>query len=339
MKQLKDWRNNMDFVIAWVDGNDKNWIKDKNKYLPDETQDVGESRYRDWELLKFWFRGVEKFAPWVEHIYFVTYGHIPEWLNVNHPKIKVIRHEEFIPKQYLPTFNSHTIELNLHRIKGLSEEFVYFNDDMFLTSHVKPEYFFKNGIPCDEFILNPVYFAPSSAGAYNGNNLEIINSNFSFKKMKPKYPFWKIYFPSYGIRNLYRNITLSQWPWYPGFLYNHLPTSFLKSTFEEVWHKEEDTLSDTCIDKFRSKRNVNQWLFKYWQLASGNFYPRNPEHGKVFHLKAKTPNKMLHAISYGEYKVICINDTAKTKNFEQQKEAVTNAFLKLLPDKCSFENE
>ncbi|MEI3411918.1 MAG: hypothetical protein V8Q57_00820 [Blautia sp.] len=58
----------------------------------------------------------------MNQIYFVTWGHLPNWLNISHPKLKVVRHEEFIPPDYLPTFSSNSIELNLHRIKGLSKD-------------------------------------------------------------------------------------------------------------------------------------------------------------------------------------------------------------------------
>ena len=104
----------LDFVITWVEG-------------------------------KYWFRGIEKNAPWVHNIYFVTWGHLPAWLNTAHPKLHIIKHTDFIPPQYLPTYNSPTIELNLHRIPGLSENFVYFNDDGFLIRPVTPQHFFKSG--------------------------------------------------------------------------------------------------------------------------------------------------------------------------------------------------
>ena len=108
-----------------------------------------EVRYRDWDTLKYWFRGVEKFAPWVGNIYFVTDDQKPEWLNVDHPKLKWVKHTDFIPKEYLPTFNSHAIFLNLHRIEGISEKFVLWNDDVFLLKDVSPDDFFVNGKPCD----------------------------------------------------------------------------------------------------------------------------------------------------------------------------------------------
>lgn len=128
----------IDFVIPWVDGSDLEWRKSKNKYSGkiDEPVDITDARYRDWDILKYWFRGVEKYAPWVHKIYFVTCGQKPDWLNENHDKLVLVNHEDYIPHEYLPTFSSHTIELNFHRIKNLSEHFVYFNDDVPCQKHV-----------------------------------------------------------------------------------------------------------------------------------------------------------------------------------------------------------
>ena len=111
-------RSCIDFVIAWVNGSDPVWLKEKEKFCG-ITIESEESRFRDWGLLRFWFRGIERFAPWVNRIHFITYGHLPEWLNTGHPKIHIVNHKEFIPEKYLPTFNSHTIELNFHRIPCL----------------------------------------------------------------------------------------------------------------------------------------------------------------------------------------------------------------------------
>src|SRR5699024_7559051 len=113
----------IDFVITWVDDSDSDWLNAKNSYVENEVKDSRDIRYRDWDTLHFLFRGIEKFTPWVNKVFLVTWGHLPKWLNLNHPKLRVVKHEEFIPKKYLPTFNSHTIELNLHRIKDLSERF------------------------------------------------------------------------------------------------------------------------------------------------------------------------------------------------------------------------
>lgn len=139
----------IDFVITWVDGSDPDWLEIRSPYLRDlkETNNLdywnlSEARYRDWGLLRYWFRTVEKYTPWVRKIFFVTFNQIPNWLNLNNPKLEIVNHNDFIPERYLPTFNSHCIELNLHRIKGLSDRFVYFNDDMFIKAPLNEEFFF-----------------------------------------------------------------------------------------------------------------------------------------------------------------------------------------------------
>lgn len=141
--------NKIDFILTWVDGNDDKWREERNRY--DLNGELGNKsvHYRDWGTLKYWFRGVEKFAPWVHKIHFVTCGQVPEWLNVDHPKINLVNHEDYMPPKYLPTFSANPIELNFHRIKDLSEQFVYFNDDTFLTAPTLEEDFFTNGLPCD----------------------------------------------------------------------------------------------------------------------------------------------------------------------------------------------
>src|SRR5690625_416422 len=141
--------NKIDFVICWVNGNDENWLREKEKYMPYFKNDDSHIRYRDWDNLQYWFRGVEQFAPWVNKIHFVTWGHLPEWLNVEHPKLNIVRHEDYIPHKYLPTFSARPIEINLHRIKKLEEQFVFFNDDMFIIKPTKATDFFKHGKPRD----------------------------------------------------------------------------------------------------------------------------------------------------------------------------------------------
>ena len=114
----------IDIVVTWVDGSDPEWLKERARYsgTPVELSDV---RFRDWGLMRYWFRGIEKYAPWVRKIHFVTWGHLPDWLDTTNPKLHIVKHTDFIPAEYLPTFNSHTIELNLHRIEGLAEQFIY----------------------------------------------------------------------------------------------------------------------------------------------------------------------------------------------------------------------
>ena len=128
----------IDFVVLWVDGNDPVWQTEKAGFSPEKVTDANDdNRYRDWGLMRYWFRAVEKYAPWVRKVHFVTWGHLPSFLNVNSPKLHIVRHEDYMPSEWLPTFSSHSLEMNIHRIPGLAEHFVYFNDDMFLTRPMK----------------------------------------------------------------------------------------------------------------------------------------------------------------------------------------------------------
>ena len=111
----------IDFILTWVDGSDHEWIKEFNKWSPSakKNTDIREERYRDYGLLKYWFRAIEKFTPWVNKVHFVTCGQKPDWLNVNCPKLNWVKHSDYIPSEYLPVFSSHPIELFFHKIPGL----------------------------------------------------------------------------------------------------------------------------------------------------------------------------------------------------------------------------
>lgn len=329
----------IDFVIAWVDGSDPVWQQAKARYTPSAMADSATPvRYRDWENLQYWFRGAEQFAPWVRCIHFITWGHLPKWLNTAHPKLHIVRHEDYIPKEYLPTFNSHTIELNMHRIEGLSEQFVYFNDDMFLTAPAEPEDFFKNGLPCDTFGLNCLYFGADSAGHFNGSDLEIINTAFRGQKRAiMKRDFRKWFAMKNGFRQRFKTFLLTAWEWFPGFHYDHLPSDFLKSTLSEVWEQYGEVLAATCRHRFRAESNVNQWLFKYWQFCKGTYEVRSYRFGKAFHITEENFGQLCDAITDRSYHMICVNDTPETVDFEAKKQAVQKCFESILPEKSTFE--
>ncbi len=332
----EEMNDEVDFVIAWVDGSDPKWKAEKDRFDKRPSKGSAEVRFRDWNNLRYWFRGVEKFAPWVRKIHFVTWGHLPKWLNVDAPKLNIVNHREYIPEKYLPTFNSHTIELNLHRIDGLAENFVYFNDDMFLTGPVEKEDFFFEGQPCDVYGLNCLYFAEDSIAHINGSNVAEINKHFTSSRDVLRSNLKKWYSPQNGLKRNIKTFMLSQWEWFPGFHYDHLPTNFKKQTFEEVWRECGKTLDRTCMCRFRSDLNVNQWLMKYWQLCNGISIPKKSI-GKCFHLKDEDIRPMCDDIIKQTYKMICVNDTALTTDFEIKCKMLRKSFYSILPEKSSFE--
>lgn len=108
--------------------------------------DLNPERYRDiYQLMKYSLRSVEKFAPWINHIYiFTCRPQQPDWLDFSHPKISVVHHDEVFDPEDVPTFNYNVIESYLHKIPGISEDFIYLNDDFLLGSEVSPEDFYDS---------------------------------------------------------------------------------------------------------------------------------------------------------------------------------------------------
>lgn len=328
----------IDFVIAWVDGSDKEWLDIKNKYQSGESSDDGIERYRDMNLVKYWFRGIEKFTPWVRKIHFITWGHIPEWLDKSHPKINIVRHEDYMPDEILPVFNSSVVELFLHRIPGLSEYFVYFNDDMFFLNELKEEHFFKNNKPVDMLAFQPVVANPDNpvmSGIYMNNSV-IISKHFKKREQVKKHPwhYFRIGYPP--LYFLYNMLELA-FPLYTGFYTVHGPSPFLKSTYEKIWEFEEKTLMKAAHNRFRSPSDLTQCLFREWQMLEGNFVPQNMHKGFKYYEMNDDINDICNTISKRKKDIICINDTKYLENEDYVKERLHEAFKKVFLNKSSFE--
>lgn len=328
-------KNEIDIVVLWVDDKDPQWQKEKAKYTGVEVvKGNEEARYRDWDTLKYWFRGVEKFAPWVRNVFFVTCGHKPEWLNIDHPKLKWIKHSDYMPQEYLPTFNCNSIELNLHRIEDLSENFVYFNDDVFIIKDTKPEDFFVDDLPCDSIMFEPVI--PDGIFAYTiFNNCQLINRHFSPKEAMKKHR--KKFFKAQSLSGIFKNLLYGRKPFFYGVRDYHIQCSHKKSTLATVWEKEYETLHSVSQNKLRTKEDVNMWSVRYWNLLNGNFHPKKPI-GKLFHTETLShSNEAVEYLAQQKGKVVCLNDTEHETEFELHKKMIIEAFEKILPEKSSFE--
>lgn len=325
----------IDFVITWVDGADEKWLKEKKEYLPEADTDP--KRFRDWNLLKYWFRGVEKFAPWINKIHFITWGHIPDFLNTDHPKLNIINHKDYLKEEYRPTFNSNAIELSMHKIKGLSEHFVYFNDDTFIIKEVTENDFFKNALPRDVAILNPI--VPQKYDAISGimlNNIGVINQNFSFRSSFKEH--WGKWLNIKYKRLLPLNFLFQPWSSVIGLYQQHLPNSFLKSTLNEVWEEEYEVLHETSKRKQRdNKKDVNQWLFKEWLVMQGKFEPRNIDFGKYIMVKdMKNVEEIKKAKRKSVTKVVCLNDHVE-ENYNELRTKIEAELEMLLEEKSTYE--
>ena len=140
----------IDLVYLWVNGNDPKWIAKRNACIgkPTDKQENCAGRYADSGELKYSLRSIEKYAPWIRKIFIVTDEQVPEWLDTSNPKVHVVDHKEIMPEESLPCFNSTLIEHYLDKIPGLSEHFLFSNDDMYINRPVSPATFFEaDGLP------------------------------------------------------------------------------------------------------------------------------------------------------------------------------------------------
>ena len=237
-------------------------------------------------------------------IHFVTSGQKPEWLDENNPKIHLVNHKDFIPAEFLPTYNSVVIERYMYRIPGLADHFVYFNDDFYIINHITPERFFKNGLPCDIAVFD---YNPSWSQWYVRikNNIKIINRHFNKKEVMERWHD-KWFDKSYGSK--------ARWNYLLRF-YNKFITS----------------------NRFRALTDYTPELFRIWQICNGDFEPYNTYNDtKMFPLMIKS-KKAIKAIYDQSYSLICLNDNVHIRNYEEVMHNLQEAFESILPEKSSFE--
>lgn len=326
----------VDIVIPWVDGSDLLWQIEKDKY--DTEHKVSDVRFQSWDNLQYVFRGIEKYLPWVHKVFLITWGHLPGWLNVDYEKLAVVRHDEYIPKKYLPTFNSNVIEMNYFRIEELSENFILFNDDLFPVRPIPESYYFQNDMPCEEavethFILKADKGMDLQMNYACVNNMVLLNRNFDkCQVIQKNHDKW--FAPVYGKR-LEQNINLQFWNNFESFVYPHEAMPMKKSVLREIWEKEPEALDRASKNRFRSYSDVTQRLITMWQICSGNFVPCKYE-GKLFLLDKENYKEAVEAIREKKYPILSLNE-CDTEGFDIIREEINNALKEEFPEKSKFE--
>lgn len=329
----------IDFVVSWVNSNDVEWQRRMNSQLKKmgKTQlMVGEERYHDFGFFKYWFRSVEKFAPWVKHVFLVTDQQIPDFFHET-DKVSVVDHKEFIPKEYLPTYSSSVIELFLDRIPGISEHFVYFNDDMLLNSKVKPtDFFAKSGLPKDAAIpsvLQPI----SEFDHLPFNDILVLNQIFKKSDVLKKYRR-KFFSTKYGFNNLLKAILTLPFNNWSSFKIQHIPYSLRKQDYSLLYKFAEKEIERTAKMHFRSDKDINIWLLLELRFVNGLFEPRNVNIGGYYDFDGT--EKLLKTISKGKKKLICINDDSKCKDLKtkiSEAKKILTSLEEKFPQKSSVE--
>lgn len=299
----------VDIVYTWVNDQDSEWQKKKLKFeninLACENSNDS-ARFANHNELYYSVLSVKKYMPWVRKIFIVTDNQKPGWL-FEDEKIEIIDHSEIVDNQFLPTFNSHVIEANLYKIKGLAEHFIYFNDDVFVAKPLKKEHFFrKNGI-ASIFASEKSLQEMENKGVKTATLLaskncnDILNKNYSISIDLPL---------------------------------SHTYVPLKKSTFKSCFERYEKEFFDFLNNKFRGKNDLNLATFLVpWSMYLEGQSVITPEICYYFNIRSNNAlaqyRKILQAKKEGKVPhSFCANDfTANSKDINFDASKNLNCFL------------
>lgn len=293
----------MDIVITYVNGLDPVWQK---QYKETTNAPIWVERFRDWGTLKYIFRGIENCMPFINNVFLVvsTLSQVPNY--INDKKVKVITHDMFIPKEYLPTFNCNTIEAYLYRIPGLSEEFIYFNDDMFPMKKMSPKNFFEDGIPNYKVFE---YDVKPSDDMFR--KLSRVSDNMAKKAC--------------GIKENNKYLRPQ-----------HTCAPMLRSKSEEAYNICEKEIR-ASITTIRSDANMNQYFYTDYLYYSGIYGDKKIPY-KYFSFSKNAPKEIYDFINNPTEPIMCLNDgKLSLGTFRNFKRGIIKHFEKYFPNRSKFE--
>ena len=285
----------IDYVVPMVFHDDVEWRKvyeeTGRRYSEDDLIEF--VRYRSWGTEELLIRCVLKFMPWLRNIYILLAqeSQKKEWMDTLSPKIKIVYHRDFMPQWALPTFNSCAIEMFLHDIPGISDRFIYGNDDMFPLVPLSEEDFFDGDTPCLHHEERPFPDAPNIFHLSCRNGLNFVAKEFGKRYTKT---------------------------WLKG---GHSITPMLKSTWQHLWENGKSEIQ-VSVTRFRDARNFNQWLCPWWHHLAGKYVDRTPRRTYI-----STRNNIEDVIRtiINSKGIVCVNDNECVKDYMRYGRAVVEA--------------
>ena len=293
---------NIDYVVTYVDSSKPIWRRQYEEACSkvNRRADLNSNRYRDWDTLLYIMRGIDCYMPFIRNVYVVVSdeSQVPSWLT----GVKVITHRGIIPVKYLPTFNSTCIELFLYRIPGLSERFIYGNDDMIPIDRLVEEDFY--GVyPKLTWKEYPYHDGMNMYRhhLHNGDRLACCIAGVCER----------------------RDVFVKT---------GHNLNPMFKSTWERLWERGFRTF-DASITTFRQFDNINQDVCSFYQIRKGEV---EESERRTLYMELDDMDMVDKAIRETDAQLICINDS-KSEDYERDREIVRVALEDRLPDKCRFE--
>jgi UDP-glucose 4-epimerase len=296
----------IDMVFSWVDGADSEFQRARAQrmaaYVVGDGDD-SEARYRQIDELKYALRSVYLFAPWVRRIFIVTDSPRPAWL-AEHPRVTIVRSEEFFADPgVLPTHNSHAVESQLHRIEGLSEYFLYSNDDMFFGRPVRPDMFFSPG-GVTKFIEATTRIGlgepdPSRSGFENAAR---VNRGL--------------------LRERFGRVTTRH--------LEHAATPLRKSVMAQLEAEFPEEFARTAASAFRSATDISvtNSLYHYYALMTGRAVQQTEARVRYVETTlASAPAEMERILRDRDHDFFCLNDGSAPEISVAKRTKTVRAFL------------
>ena len=314
---MGNFESDIDLVYMWVDGSDPKWQAKRNALAGETVKESSancKGRYTNNDELKYSLRSVEMYAPWIRKIFIVTDDQIPEWLDLSNPKIKMVDHKDIMPEICLPSFNSTVIEHFLYKIPGLSERFLFSNDDMFLNKPVSPDTFYaEDGLPI----------------------IRITHSRLRDVFLQFKKKFLGIPVKNYvqTVRNSAKLVEKKFGHFYDAKPHHNID-SYLKSYCEHVEQMFNDEISLTLSHHLRNPTDLQRSLYTFAALAENRCHPVHVTQKTSFRFHI---HKQSHYDKLKKYNPVffCMNDSeyADDEDRRRVKEFLAGRF----PEKSGFE--
>jgi len=277
----------IDAVYLWVDSEDPQWQEEMRHHRAalgfDDHRSAHASRFRSRDELRYSLRSVAMYAPWIRRIFLVTAGQVPDFIDPSAPGMEMVHHSEILDAEHLPTFNSSAIISALHRIPGLGERFILFNDDVFLGRQVHPvDFFTAGGLPILNFSANRRPVA----------SVDELDDTFMQMKAHQR----ELLDERIG-RSLSRFV-------------KHVPHALRRDTLEHLEVEFADELEATRRNRFRGPRDINLDHFHhYFSEATGRGVPRT-NHYVYVNLGVSADEPKLEALLARRSRMFfCLNDS------------------------------
>lgn len=291
----------IDIVITHINFNDINWQNQYKQYF----KEFNYNRHRAEINFKYLLRSINDNIDFVNNVYLIVSSETQVYDWINKDKVKIILHKDIIPQEFLPTFNSCTIEMFLHKIPNLSDKFIYFNDDMFIMSKKQTNDYYDNGKSNIGLIENGCSYKQLTTHQY-------INDLTMIQKLTNK-----IY--SKGVNRLQSL---------------HIPILFFKEDCDFVYDNLKNEIHKR-ISKMRTKHNNSQYLFMDYMVLNNHWIapPDTYNHHKYIKINTEKDLEQLKEIIFNpNIKDLCVNYVA-----EEFIPAVNNLFEQKFPNKSIYE--